>query len=72
MFQVLYNFQCVRHGLVTFQSFDVDHCTDTAVIVLKSRVIQSLALLAHTYPSRSLNSLFHLLIDFISQCIVLP
>ena len=39
VFQILYDLQGVFHGIPAFYAFDIDACTNTAVIVFKLRSV---------------------------------
>ena len=39
MLQILDNFQSILHGLVSLDSLDIDNRTNSAVIMLESRII---------------------------------
>ena len=41
MFQFLYNVQCSRNGIMRLITFNIDDCTDTTVIMFKTRIIKS-------------------------------
>ena len=49
MIQILYNPQCVGNCIMGFFAFDIDNCTDTAVIMFKFLTVKSLPFLYHFF-----------------------
>ena len=63
--QILYNVQSLVHGFMTFYAFNISNRTNSAVIMLKSGIVQSetfiisFSLLGSSGPCNSLN-IFHI------------